>query len=72
MPINVSKFIFLFHVTKVLFVSYTLLYIYFLNGVLCITLPRRRGSRPDGARSLINKIVSLNFGPRYLLDLDTC
>ena len=27
MPINDFKFIFLFHVTKVLFVSYTLLYL---------------------------------------------
>ena len=43
-------FLFLFHVTKV-FVSYTnFIIIIFLNVVLCITLPRRRGSCPDGAR----------------------
>ena len=48
MPINVFKFVFLFHVTKVCFKNFIIFF--FKNGVLCITLPCRRGSRPDGAR----------------------
>ena len=56
MPINVFKFVFLFHVTKCC-LFHTLHYICFKNGVLCITLPRRRGSRPDSARFYAAKIL---------------
>ena len=46
MPINVFQII-PCNKSIVCFIHF-IIYI-FLNGVLCITLPHRRGSRPDGA-----------------------
>ena len=52
MPINVFQIYISIPCNKsiVCFIHF-IIYI-FLNGVLCITLPRRRGSRPDGTRLL--------------------